>query len=137
MSATSDTAPLLTNRGDQRLHGRYPIALELQYKLLNKGRLERIGFGRTVNISSDGVLFEADCRLPAGGPIELAMNWPYLLDGVVTLKLVMSGHVVRSDARAIAVKVEHHEFHTAGTRFREAMNELRWQQARQRVKRAS
>jgi len=137
MSPTSATAPPPTDRSDQRLHGRYPIALELQYKLLNKERIKRFGFGRTVNLSSGGVLFESDCRLPASGPIELAMNWPYLLDGVVTLKLVVSGRIVRSDAKAIAVKVEQHEFRTAGARFLAAMNELRWQQARPRVKRAS
>jgi len=111
--------------------------LELQYKLLNKEQIKRFGFGRTVNMSSGGVLFESDCRLPASGPIELAMNWPYLLDGVVTLKLVVSGRIVRSDAKAIAVKVEQHEFRTAGARFLAAMNELRWQQARPPVKRAS
>ena len=110
--------------------------MELQYKLLNKERIKRFGFGRTVNLSSGGVLFEADCRLPASGPIELAMNWPYL-DGVVTLKLVVSGSIVRSDAKAIAVKVEQHEFRTAGARFRAAMNELRLQKARPRVKRAA
>ena len=137
MSPTSATAPPPTDRSDQRLHGRYPIALELQYKLLNKKQIKRFGFGRTANMSSGGVLFESDCRLPASGPIELAMNWPYLLDGVVTLKLVVSGRIVRSDAKAIAVKVEQHEFRTAGARFRAAMNELRWQQARPRVKRAS
>jgi hypothetical protein len=99
-----------------RLHRRYPIALELQYKLLNKGRVERHGFGRTVNISSGGVLFEADELLPDSSSIELALSWPFLLDGVVTLKLVMSGRIVRTEARAIAVKAGHHEFRTAGAR---------------------
>ena len=99
---------------DQRLRGRYPIALELQYKLLNKGRVERLGVGQTLNISSGGVLFEAAGLLPSSGPVELAISWPFLLDGAVKLKLVMSGHIVRNDAKAIAVKVEHHEFRTTG-----------------------
>ena len=59
MSPTSATAPPPTDRSDQRLHGRYPIALELQYKLLNKEQIKRFGFGRTVNMSSGGVLFES------------------------------------------------------------------------------
>jgi hypothetical protein len=111
-------APAETLSGDQRLNGRYPISLELQYKLLNKGRVEHLGVGRTLNISSGGVLFEADGLLPRTGPIELALSWPFLLEGICNLKLVMRGRIVRCDtsSRAIAVKAEYHEFHTAGVR---------------------
>jgi PilZ domain len=104
---------------DQRHTGRYPITLELQYKLLNKGRVEHLGMGRTLNISSGGVLFEAADGIPlATGPIELALSWPFLLEGICNLKLVMRGRIVRCDAasKAIAVKTEYHEFHTAGVR---------------------
>jgi len=122
MNATSVSlhrvAPAEINSGDQRLNGRYPITLELQYKLLNKGRVEHLGVGRTLNISSGGVLFEADGLLPPTGPIELALSWPFLLEGICNLKLVMRGRIVRCDtsSRAIAVKTEFHEFHTAGVR---------------------
>jgi len=122
MHATSASllpvAPEKANFGDQRLNGRYPIILELQYKLLNKGRVEHLGAGRTLNISSGGVLFEADGLLPPTGPIELALSWPFLLEGICNLKLVMRGRIVRCDtrSRAIAVKTEYHEFHTAGVR---------------------
>jgi len=114
MSRVPFTSPIEKAESDQRLRGRYPIALELQYKLLNKGRVERLGVGQTLNISSGGVLFEAAGLLPSSGPVELAISWPFLLDGAVKLKLVMSGHIVRNDAKAIAVKVEHHEFRTTG-----------------------
>ena len=107
---------LETSRGDQRSNGRYPIALELQYKLLNKGRVQSLGSGKTLNISSGGVLFEADNLLPTSGPIELALSWPFLLEGVCGLKLVMRGRIVRSDAKATAVKAEFHEFRTSGVR---------------------
>jgi hypothetical protein len=105
------------HRGDQRVNERYPIALELQYKLLNKGR-EHLGVGRTLNVSSGGVLFEADALLPATGPIELAMSWPFLLEEICKLKLVMRGRIVRceTNSKVIAVKAAYHEFHTAGIR---------------------
>ena len=115
----SGSSILLSKRkggSDQRLRKRYSIALELRYKLLNKGRVERLGLGRTLNISSSGVLFEANDLLPAGGTIELAINWPFLLGAVINLKLVMRGRVVRTDAKTIAVKVEHYEFRTTGAR---------------------
>jgi hypothetical protein len=101
---------------DKRLTGRYPISLEVQYKLIDKRRVERIGFGRTLNISSGGLLFEPDHPLPAGGQIELAMKWPILLQGTCCLKLVMRGRIVRRNPHntVTAVRAESHEFRTAG-----------------------
>jgi hypothetical protein len=111
------TARLLeTRRTDQRIHRRYPITLEIEYRLLNKGRIERVGIGRTLNISSGGVLFETDDSFPAGASIELMMNWPFLLEGVCPLKLAVRGRVVRSDSHRIAIRTKHHEFRTAGAR---------------------
>ncbi len=120
MYLTPPLAPPRTYQSDRRLHDRYPIALELQYKILNKKGLVHHGCGRTLDISSGGVLFEADCLLPASGPIELAIDWPYLLDGAVTLELVIKGPIVRSDTKAVAVKACHYEFLTAGARFRKS-----------------
>jgi hypothetical protein len=54
--------------------------------------------------------------LPAGGSIELVMNWPFLLEGVCPLKLVMRGRIVRSDGQRVAIQAEQHEFRTAGMR---------------------
>src|ERR1700676_3366999 len=116
---------LESNRSYQRLSRRYPIALEIEYKLLRKGRIERLGLGRTLNVSSGGVLFEANESLPAGSSIELLMRWPFLLEGVCPLKLVIHGSVVRSDSRRIAVRTKHHEFRTAGARSSTSSNKVR------------
>jgi len=110
--------PPVSGRIDQRSHPRYPIALELQYKVLREGRTEHIGVGQTVNISSGGVLFEASDLPHEQGMIELAMNWPFLLDEVCNLKLVMRGHIVRRDHGRLAVRAVQHEFRTAGVMSR-------------------
>jgi PilZ domain len=102
-------------RLDQRLHRRYPIALKVEYKLLNKGQVERLGSGSTVNISSGGIFFEPDEPLPAQGRIELVLEWPFLLERVCALKLVMRGRIVRSGPAGIAVEARQHEFRTSGT----------------------
>jgi hypothetical protein len=99
---------------ERRNKRRYPISLEVQYKLLKQRRIARLGSGRTVNVSSGGVLFEADDLLPQGGPIELSLNWPFLLHGSCNLKLVMRGRIVRASDRAVAIRAEFHEFRTAG-----------------------
>lgn len=98
---------------ERRLHRRYPIVLEVQYTS-NRGRATRLGYGTTLNVSTRGVLFRADDTLPAGTPVELMMNWPFLLEGVCPLKLVMRGRVVRCDWRGVAVRTKDHEFRVAG-----------------------
>ena len=103
-------------RVDQRVNRRYPISLEIEYKVLRKGRVERLGLGRTLNVSSGGVLFQATDELPAGSSVELLMQWPFLLEGVCPLKLVIHGSVVRSDSKGVAIRNKHHEFRTAGAR---------------------
>ena len=105
-----------SRRSDQRLHRRYPITLEIEYRLLDKGRVERLGFGKTLNVSGGGLLFQANESLPVGSPIVIMMNWPFMLDGVCPLKLVIHGHVVRSDRKGVAVRSKQHEFRTAGIR---------------------
>ncbi len=108
---------LLNGRRDERLHRRYPISLSVEYKLLRRGRVDRTGSGETLNVSSGGVCFRCAERLPARGSIELVMKWPFLLEGVCPLKLVMRGRIVRSDGGRIAIQAEQHEFRTAGNQI--------------------
>src|SRR5579864_1825173 len=111
-----DVRFLEKRRVDQRVNRRYPISLEIEYKVLRKGRVERLGLGRTLNVSSGGVLFQATDELPAGSSVELLMQWPFLLEGVCPLKLVIHGSVVRSDSKGVAIRNKHHELRTAGAR---------------------
>jgi PilZ domain len=107
-------AKLSETHRDQRSHRRYPINLEVEYELLNRGRVERLGSGTTLDISTGGVLFEANDALPRAGRIELMMTWPFSLEGVCALKLAVQGQIVRNDGKRIAISVDHHEFRTAG-----------------------
>ena len=99
---------------DQRLHRRYPVTLELEYKLLKRGRVVQRGSGRTLNISRSGVLFEANQALAPGGLIELMIRWPISLQGICPLKLLVRGRVVRiDDDKGVAIRVTYREFRTA------------------------
>ena len=80
------------SRPDQRQYPRYPIALELQYKLLNQDPAQKPRSGITLSISTGGIFFEAKDQLPEGSQIDLAIDWPYLLNGVCRLRLVVHGH---------------------------------------------
>jgi hypothetical protein len=101
---------------EQRSRQRYPIELEVEYRLLAKGQSDLLGSGKTRNISSGGVLIDALGSHPTTGSIELMLSWPFLLEGVCPLKLVMRGRIVRSDFRGIAIQSNFHEFRTAGSR---------------------
>jgi hypothetical protein len=105
-----------------RSHARFPIELTLQYKLISKGRVQCLGHGRTVNISSGGILFVPDdshhvgAKVDGSDLIELVMDWPLLLREVCMLKLVVRGELVRRDGDKFAMRLERYEFRTAGRR---------------------
>ena len=104
---------LETRRSDQRLHRRYAISLDVQYRLRNNGEVTKVGAGKTFNISSGGIFFQTGGALPTDGEIELLMKWPFFLDGSCPLKLVVQGRIVRSDANGTAVQALRHEFRTS------------------------
>ena len=112
-------ARFLETYGDQRSHRRYPIILEVEYRL-SRNRVVRFGSASTLNISTGGLLFEVNDVLPSSGPIRLMLNWPFVLDEVCPLKLVIDGHIVRNEGNRIAIRIEYYEFHTAGARSQKA-----------------
>lgn len=97
---------------EQRSRRRYSLKLDVEYKLLNDGQVLRQGSGRIANISSTGLFFETDGLLPIRNPIELAIDWPILLDGACRLKMIVHGSVLRSDRSGTAVGIIRHEFRT-------------------------
>ena len=91
---------------------RYPIALEIAYWVAKPGEEFLIGKGRTVDISSSGILFTTDDTLPTGSEVTMEISWPIPLDGNCPLKLTMQGRVVRWGNNQAAVEVSRCEFRT-------------------------
>jgi len=114
--AIDRVAELKLHLGDRRSNKRYPLRLDVEYKVRRRGRVEHFGVGRTLNFSSGGVLFETFGDVPVGSPIDLAVKWPFLLDGKCGLKLQLRGYVVRRDDKKIAVKIAHYEYRTTDVR---------------------
>ena len=102
---------------DRRASRRYPINLELHYKLLKRQKVLHAGGGTSSNISSGGVLFEADRVLLPGSSIELSLAWPLTLGNTCPLQLKILGQVVRTNSNTVAVKINRYEFRTAGSRL--------------------
>jgi hypothetical protein len=98
---------------DRRGAVRFPIDQEVRYKVFNRNTIE-VGSGRTVNMSSNGVLFTTERTLNPGERLEVAVNWPAQLDNRCALKLVTTGRVVRSESDRAAIAIERYEFRTVG-----------------------
>ena len=89
---------------------------EVRYKVLGgKQRVKRLGSGKTLNMSGKGVLFTTESTLAQGELVELAVSWPALLNGVLPLKLVAHGLVVRTEDKQAAITIERYEFKTCGS----------------------
>jgi hypothetical protein len=97
---------------DRRETARFPIEREICYKLLRRNGGNEQGTGKSINISSGGVLFTTDCALQPGIGIEVTISWPVRLDSEVPLRLVVRGRVVRSDSGHAAMVISRYEFRT-------------------------
>ena len=108
-------APVATQTevADRRAAVRFPIEQEVRYKVFNRNTIE-VGVGRTINMSSNGVLFTTERTLAPGERLEVSVNWPARLDHRCPLKLVTTGRVVRSDGPRAAIAIERYEFRTQG-----------------------
>lgn len=104
--------PEQTQDADRRRADRFAIEREIRYRALNKRGGEEAGEGKTVNMSSSGVLFTAPQILRPGRRIELAINWPAQLDNKCALKLVARGRIVRFENGLAAMEIQQYEFRT-------------------------
>lgn len=102
-------------QADRRHSDRFPIEREVRYRVLNKRSNEESGAGKTLNISSSGVLFSVEHLLLPGRRMELAISWPAQLNNKCALKLVARGRVVRFEGGRAAIEIQHYEFRTQGS----------------------
>jgi hypothetical protein len=105
--------PLRTdNSVERRRSSRFPIEREVRYKTLSQRSEVIQGAGKTLNISSSGVLFTADHELPVGTRLEVSISWPAQLNEKCLLNLVARGRVTRQDGANLALQIQQYEFRT-------------------------
>ena len=96
---------------ERRSKLRFPLDLQVRYHTLCGRRIA--GEGRTVNLSSRGILVTRAHELRENTKVELRIQWPSLLESKISLQLVVSGTVVRGGPSSFAVAVDQHQFRTA------------------------
>src|SRR5260370_6534117 len=74
------------------------------------------GGGTTGEMSGGGVLSTAQHELALGMRIELAVEWPILLEGSIPLQLCLSGTIVRVRGHQAAFEIKRHLFRTTKRR---------------------
>ncbi len=102
-------------QSDRRHSDRFPIEREVRYRVLNKRGGDETGEGKTVNISSSGVLLTVQQTLAPGRRMELSISWPAQLNDKCALQLVARGRVVRFERGQAAIEIEQYEFRTSSS----------------------
>jgi hypothetical protein len=100
---------------ERRQADRFPLERDVRYKVLSKRSTEEAGGGKTINMSSSGILFTAEHLLVPGKRLELSISWPAQLNNKTALKLVARGRVVRCEDGRAALEIQQYEFRTQGS----------------------
>ncbi len=91
----------------------YPIQLDLRYKALNPNSTVA-GTGKTLEISSTGIVFTADGPIDPGTKLELSMAWPAVLDNHVALQLVSEVKITGREGQTLRADIWKYYFRTRG-----------------------
>jgi hypothetical protein len=103
--------PNRTRRGvknvpERRVSNRLPIERDLRYTVLaSRKHVKQVGIGKTLNMSSGGVLFTTESDLTEGERVEIAVSWPAQLNDAIPLKLVAVGVLVRAEVARAALSI--------------------------------
>jgi hypothetical protein len=101
--------------GDRRGDRRYAHEMELQFSYM-LGGTTYFGSGLTGDLSRTAVRFVTDNPPPQGADVELQIAWPFLLQNVCPLELVVRGTTTATNERGTILQMNHYEFRTCGQR---------------------
>ena len=82
-----------------------------------RGPVGLSGSGKTINMSSAGMLIETDQVLLPGWRVEVEVSGPFQVDDQVFLKLLVTGRIVRSVSSPVplaGLHISRHTFQTPG-----------------------
>ena len=97
---------------ERRLKVRFPIIEAARYRLRDRKLGAISGIGQTINFSSSGALLRVQHPVSLSQAVEMAVEWPFLLDNHIHLQFVAEGRVVRVEPGRVAIHFEKHEFRT-------------------------
>jgi hypothetical protein len=99
---------------ERRSSDRFPMERDVRFKVINRKSGEETGVGKTINMSSNGVLFQTEQTVLPGRRVEMTISWPAQLNNTCALKLVARGRIARVESGRAAVEIQQYEFRTHG-----------------------
>ena len=104
--------PNFGDRWERRRKFRFPLEADVRYTVMqSRGQLVS-GSGKTLDMSSKGILFTTSAPLQPKRLVQIALDWPAKLDETCPLQLMIVGRVIRSDNNIAAASIEKYEFRT-------------------------
>lgn len=107
--------PVSQLKTDQRSRPRYELDLELKFSY-RLGKRTYLGSGRARNFSDNVICFESDQELPGTVDLELEIAWPYSLQGLFPLDMIIRGGLLRKQQNVVALQMDSYEFRTRDDR---------------------
>ena len=104
-------------RSERRASVRFPLTLDVRYSVSHRRAPVEAGSGQIIDLSSSGLRFAAQGPLEPGLKLDVAIDWPVLLDGRVQLQLIVTGVVVWSSGTETALQIQQHDFRTRSVRL--------------------
>jgi hypothetical protein len=101
--------------GDRRSDRRYYVEIPLRFSYTMHG-VTYLGAGKVADLSRGGVRFTTDNPPPDGCEVELRLAWPFLLQNVCPLELLIWGEMFHTGPRGSVVRMHNYEFRTCGAR---------------------
>ena len=102
--------------GDRRRNHRYQCAMNLRFERTRATGELQIGHGTTADLSRDALRFSADEPVEVGSELMTRVDWPFLLQNICRLELILKGSVQEVTPRGVILKIRSYEFRTCGER---------------------
>ena len=109
------------NQPERRASVRFPIERQVRYRVSTPHFARVTGNGKTLNISSGGMLIATDHPLSAGWSVEVQVDWQEKTHPAIPARmLVAMCSVVRSESGTVALaglKISRFKFQPASEKF--------------------
>src|SRR5215469_2750353 len=83
----------------------YPIALDFEYYVLDRGCIVSVGTGKTARISRKAMVLESAAGFAPGAELQIICLWPVLYEGKEVLKWIVRGRVAGWTAEGIVLTI--------------------------------
>lgn len=113
--APSTSERMLSAQEPLSMHSRgkrFPIQLQLAYREIGRRQDRQRGDGISQSIGAREIVFSTNQDLKENVRVELCIDWPALLDGITTIRLVIRGSVLWSAHGHCGVRIKRHQFRT-------------------------